>query len=130
MNRRGISPLLAAAVLAVSGTAVAQDEDVIHVDLWVSGGAYPGEGCKGGDWRLRWKGDLPSEGSSISDMLISYSAFDTTNEEDRVDPPADFRAYQDRFFALGELARQQRDRFDLCNENLPPGVESLRQALQ
>jgi hypothetical protein len=43
---------------------------------------------------------------------------------------ADFRAYEDRFFALGDLARLQRSRFDLCKENLPPGVESLPRILQ
>jgi hypothetical protein len=43
---------------------------------------------------------------------------------------ADFRPYEDRFFALGELARQQRDRFDLCKESLPPGVEALPRILQ
>jgi outer membrane biosynthesis protein TonB len=87
--------LLAVAALAASGgvhAADAPDEDVIHVDLHVNGAPYPGAGCKGGDWSLHWKGDLPSEGSSISDMLISYSAFDTTNEEDRVDPPAEISA--------------------------------------
>jgi hypothetical protein len=43
---------------------------------------------------------------------------------------ASYRAYRDNFFALGELARQQRDRFELCTENLPPGVESLPHVLQ
>lgn len=79
-------------LLCCAGAAAAADADTIKVDLRLAGGPYAAGGCTGGDWSVRWKGELPSEGSSITDMLISYSAFDTTLEDGRVDAPAQINA--------------------------------------
>jgi hypothetical protein len=43
---------------------------------------------------------------------------------------ANFAAYKEKFFAFGDLARKQRDQFNLCDDNLPPGVDALDQPLQ
>ncbi len=89
-----MKPRQAAAIglLSWAAAAAAADADTIKVDLRLSGAAYPSDGCSGGQWSVKWRGELPSEGSSIADMLISYGAFDTTLEEGRIDPPAQIDA--------------------------------------
>lgn len=92
MKTRHLAAMGLLACAEIAATAAAEDPAPIRVDLHVTGASFAGEGCEGGDWTLRWRGELPSEGSAIDDMLISYSAFDTTIESGRADPPAQIDA--------------------------------------
>ena len=89
-NPRQRSALLAGVVAGLLAGSAPQAAEIepLQVQLNVQGQPYAGENCEGGDWSLTWRGDLPGESNTIGDLLISYSAFDTTNESDRVDPPA------------------------------------------
>jgi hypothetical protein len=78
------------ATLGISGVARAVDIEPLHMDISLRGHSIMGEGCEGGEWSLSWQGDLPGETRNIGDLLISYSAFDTTLEDDRVDPKPRF----------------------------------------
>ncbi|MFL6551129.1 MAG: hypothetical protein ACJ8OJ_20730 [Povalibacter sp.] len=68
--------------------ARAVDIEPLHVDIDVYGQAFLGEGCEGGEWSVSWSADVPGETNNISDLLISYGSFDTTNESDPQIPPA------------------------------------------
>jgi hypothetical protein len=62
----------------------------MDVTLSVRGAPVEGDGCTGGDWTLSWQGQIPSDRSSIQDLLISYSSFDTTHVRDQQGPPVTF----------------------------------------
>ena len=87
---------LAAAIITVAGLihgrpAAAIEIEPLHVELRVSGKPFLGEGCEGGEWSVSWSGDVPGETNNISDLLISYSSFDTTHESAPSGPPATVR---------------------------------------
>lgn len=84
-RQRGAVWLLASALF--SRTTVVSPTEPMDVVLSVRGAPVEAEGCIGGDWNLDWRGQLPAEGSGINDLLISYSSFDTTHEEDWQGPP-------------------------------------------
>jgi len=73
---------------ALGTNALAAGIEPLHVELRIEGKPFEGENCEGGEWYLSWRGELPGESNNVGDQLISYSAFDTTQEGDRVDPPA------------------------------------------
>ncbi|MGH8177970.1 MAG: hypothetical protein ACREV5_17085 [Steroidobacter sp.] len=88
--RRRSGAALAAAVASVvfAASACAAEIEPLHVQLSIQGGAFEGENCEGGEWSVSWRGELPAETNDITDLITSYSSFDTTNERNRVDPPA------------------------------------------
>jgi hypothetical protein len=85
--RRAPALLLAAAV----GRALAADEPVrVEVDL--AGAGWTGESCEGGEWTLGWAGPVAVEPGPLDDLLISYTAFDTTQPNQGPIPAARFAA--------------------------------------
>lgn len=80
--RQAVRRALALAALLAGGTAQAVDIEPLHVDLRLEGMPFEGEGCEGGDWTLTWQGELAGETNNISDLLISYSSFDSTHESE------------------------------------------------
>jgi hypothetical protein len=83
---------LSLAVAALLATAAAEPAiEPLHVELNVQGKGYEGEGCEGGEWSVSWRGELPAETNDVTDLITSYSSFDSTNEA-RVDPPAQVTA--------------------------------------
>lgn len=78
--RQVVRRVLALASLLGGATVHAAGIEPLHVDLRLEGKPFEMEGCEGGDWTLSWRGELPGETNSVSDLLISYSSFDTTHE--------------------------------------------------
>lgn len=58
------------------------------MEISLEGLPFEGEGCEGGEWSVSWQGELPGETNNIEDLLISYSSFDTTHEQDLQGPAA------------------------------------------
>ena len=83
--------IIAAASLLGARNAHAVDIEPLHVEISVHGQPFLGEGCEGGDWTLTWAGDVAGETHNLSDLLISYSSFDTTHEHASTPPPASVR---------------------------------------
>jgi hypothetical protein len=87
------SPRLSFAVAALLASATAAPAiEPLHVQLNVQGKGYEGEGCEGGEWSASWRGELPAETNDVTDLITSYSSFDSTNEARRADPPAQVTA--------------------------------------
>jgi outer membrane biosynthesis protein TonB len=92
-SRRINTPRLSFAVVAMLTSAPAAPAiEPLRVQLSVQGKGYEGEGCEGGEWSVSWRGELPAETSDVTDLITSYSSFDSTNERHRVDPPAQVTA--------------------------------------
>jgi hypothetical protein len=73
--------------LAAAPSAADQDPPV-HVEVRMEGTAWPGENCDGGEWSFDWSGPVAVEPGPLADLLISYTAFDTTQPNQRAIPPA------------------------------------------
>jgi hypothetical protein len=87
--RAAIISVLVGATCGAPAEAV--DIEPLHVDINVYGQPFPMEGCEGGEWSVSWSGDVPGETNNISDLLISYGSFDTTNESAPDIPPASIK---------------------------------------
>lgn len=67
-----------AALLPLAPHANASDApEPLHVRVELNG-ANVAE-CEGGEWTLRWEGDVPAESADIEEQIISYTAFDTSH---------------------------------------------------
>ena len=71
-----------------------QEPEPVYADVQMDGLPYEGEGCEGGDWSLNWKGPVHVEGGPLADLLISYTAFDTSHSGQRTIPPVSFDSKQ------------------------------------
>lgn len=81
-RRSRSSTLIHAAVaVALAGAAcpaVAAEAPPVYVDVELNGTGWTGENCEGGEWNLGWSGAVAVEPGPLSDLLNSYTAFDTT----------------------------------------------------
>ncbi len=94
MNPHGfyISLLLAAALLSNIAQADDSEPEPVYANVEMEGMPYGGENCEGGDWSLNWKGPVHVEGGPLADLLISYTAFDTSHPGQRAIPPVKFNS--------------------------------------
>jgi hypothetical protein len=90
-RRRSFAVLAAVAGILSASRAHGVDIEPLHVEISVHGKPFEAAGCEGGDWTVTWAGDVPGETNNISDLLISYSSFDTTHEHAPDIPPANVR---------------------------------------
>lgn len=82
-------------VLVLAGAAVqadAEEAPPVHVQVEMEGAGWSGENCEGGEWTLGWSGPVAVEPGPLADLLISYTAFDTTQPNQGDVPPARFAA--------------------------------------
>lgn len=91
--RRAIARALALTLAAAIHPALAADEaPPVYVTIDVDGSGWSGEGCEGGEWNVGWSGPVAVEPGPLADLLISYTAFDTTQSNQLAIPPAKFDA--------------------------------------
>lgn len=90
MNRQGIL-VLSIALFCHAPLSYASDEpEPLYADVKMEGMPYEGENCEGGDWSIHWKGPVFVETGPIADLLISYTAFDTSHPGQRPIPSVSF----------------------------------------
>jgi len=65
-------------VLCFLPAVSAKESEPVYVDVRLQGAKVQGEHCSGGDWSLHWKGPVQVESGPLTDLLNSYTAFDTT----------------------------------------------------
>lgn len=94
MNVQGyyISLLISAAILSSSSHAEDAEPEPVYANVEMEGKPYGGENCEGGDWSLNWKGPVHVETGPLADLLISYTAFDTSHQGQRPIPPVKFNS--------------------------------------
>lgn len=85
----GTSALLLAAALPA---AAADEPPPVYVTVDLAGSGWSGENCEGGEWTLDWSGPVAVEPGPLADLLISYTAFDTTQPNQGDVPSARFAA--------------------------------------
>lgn len=66
----------------------------VYANVKMEGYPYEGENCEGGDWTLNWKGPVHVEPGPIADLLMSYTAFDTSHPGQRPIPSVTFNSKQ------------------------------------
>jgi outer membrane biosynthesis protein TonB len=68
------------ALLLASTAARAQVAEAppVYASVEMDGGPWSGENCEGGDWNFGWSGAVAVESGPFSDLLQSYTAFDTS----------------------------------------------------
>lgn len=71
-----------------------QEPEPVYANVQMDGAPYEGEGCEGGDWSLNWKGPVHVESGPLADLLISYTAFDTSHPGQRTIAPVKFTSKQ------------------------------------
>lgn len=73
--------------------AWADDEpEPLYAAVQMEGLPYEGENCEGGDWSLNWKGPVYVENGPLADLLISYTAFDTSHPGQKPIPAVQFNS--------------------------------------
>jgi outer membrane biosynthesis protein TonB len=72
--------------------ALAAEAPPVYVDVEMDGTGWTGENCEGGEWTLGWSGGVAVEPGPLSDLLKSYTAFDTTQPNQGDVRPARFDA--------------------------------------
>lgn len=92
MNRQGLL-VLSIAFFCNATILYADDEpEPVYADVTMEGLPYEGENCEGGDWNVHWKGPVHVEGGPLADLLISYTAFDTSHPGQRPIPSVNFNS--------------------------------------
>lgn len=81
--------LVASAPIFVSAT---DEPEPVYADVQMESLPYEGENCEGGDWSLNWKGPVYAEDGPLADLLISYTAFDTSHTGQRPIPSVKFQS--------------------------------------
>jgi|GEM_PF-2936647 len=94
MNSQGFYIALLISAALTSSTSFAEDSEPepVYANVEMEGKPYGGENCEGGDWSLNWKGPVHVEGGPLADLLISYTAFDTSHQGQRPIPPVKFNS--------------------------------------
>lgn len=94
MNSQGFYIALLISAALTSSTSFAEDSEPepVYANVEMEGKPYGGENCEGGDWSLNWKGPVHVEGGPLADLLISYTAFDTSHQGQRPIPPVIFNS--------------------------------------
>ncbi len=91
MTRQGIFVLSIASFFYTSISLASSDEpEPVYADVKMEGLPYEGENCEGGDWSVHWKGPVYVENGPLADLLISYTAFDTSHPGQRPIPSVKF----------------------------------------
>lgn len=91
MNRQGILVLSIASLFHTTISLANTDEpEPVYADVKMEGMPYEGENCEGGDWSVHWKGPVFVETGPLADLLISYTAFDTSHPGQRPIPAIKF----------------------------------------
>jgi TolA-binding protein len=80
--------LAAAASPVLAAGPAAERDPPVHVSVDMEGTGWTGENCEGGEWNFAWSGPVAVEAGPLADLLISYTAFDTTQPNQRAIPPA------------------------------------------
>ena len=83
---------LFSATQQIHAQEASQEPEPIYVQLELNGEPVGGENCEGGDWQLHWRGAVAAEAGPLEDLLISYTAFDTSHQHQRPIAPISFRA--------------------------------------
>lgn len=87
----GIFGALLSISISAPFLALADEEpEPVYANVQMEGLPYEGENCDGGDWSLNWKGPVYVEDGPLSDLLISYTAFDTSHSGQRPIPAVKF----------------------------------------
>jgi hypothetical protein len=94
MNSQGfyVSLLISTALLSTVSAADDSEPEPVYANVEMEGKPYAGENCEGGDWSLNWKGPVHVEGGPLADLLISYTAFDTSHQGQHPIPPVKFNS--------------------------------------
>ena len=91
MKLEGLYGALLAAVGSAPLLVWAQYEpEPVYANVQMEGLPYEGENCEGGDWSLNWKGPVQAEAGPVADLLISYTAFDTSHSGQKIIPAVEF----------------------------------------
>lgn len=95
MNRQGILVLSIVSFFHASISFAGNDEpEPVYADVTMEGMPYEAENCEGGDWSVNWKGPVHVEPGPLADLLISYTAFDTSHPGQRPIPSVKFTSKQ------------------------------------
>ena len=71
----------------------ADDEpEPVYANVEMEGLPYEGENCEGGNWSFNWKGPVYVENGPLADLLISYTAFDTSHPGQHPIPAVKFQS--------------------------------------
>jgi hypothetical protein len=85
--------LISTPVLLLVSAAVSANTDdppPVFASVQMEGNGWSGENCEGGEWALGWTGPVAVEAGPLSDLLQSYTAFDTSQPNQRPIPAAKF----------------------------------------
>jgi hypothetical protein len=94
MKHQGISSSLLLIFTLPFPQFVFSDEEPepVYANVQMEGLTYEGENCEGGDWNLHWKGPVYVEDGLLADLLISYTAFDTSHSGQLAIPSVKFQS--------------------------------------
>ncbi|MDF3014371.1 MAG: hypothetical protein K0Q78_2575, partial [Cellvibrio sp.] len=84
--------IISTALLSTVSAADDSEPEPVYANVEMEGKPYAGENCEGGDWSLNWKGPVHVEGGPLADLLISYTAFDTSHQGQHPIPPVKFNS--------------------------------------
>jgi hypothetical protein len=95
MKPEGIYGALLTLTLSAPALVFADSEpEPVYAKVQMEGLPYEGENCEGGDWSLKWKGPVHVEAGPLADLLVSYTAFDTSHTGQRPMPTVNFNSKQ------------------------------------
>lgn len=93
MKLEGLYGALLALPLSAPVLVLADSEpEPVYANVQMEGLPYEGENCEGGDWSLNWRGPVYVENGPLADLLISYTAFDTSHPGQRAIPSIKFQS--------------------------------------
>jgi len=93
MKAKGFYNALLALAASTPFILLADEEpEPVYANVQMEGLPYEGENCEGGDWSLNWKGPVHVESGPLADLLISYTAFDTSHQGQRPIPSVKFQS--------------------------------------
>lgn len=93
MKLEGLYGALLALPLSAPALVLADSEpEPVYANVQMEGLPYEGENCEGGDWSLNWRGPVYVENGPLADLLISYTAFDTSHPGQRAIPSVKFQS--------------------------------------
>ena len=93
MKLEGLYGALLALPLSAPALVLADSEpEPAYANVQMEGLPYEGENCEGGDWSLNWRGPVYVENGPLADLLISYTAFDTSHPGQRTIPSVKFQS--------------------------------------
>lgn len=93
MKLEGLYGALLALPLSAPVLVLADSEpEPVYANVQMEGLPYEGENCEGGDWSLNWRGPVYVENGPLADLLISYTAFDTSHPGQRAIPSVKFQS--------------------------------------